>query len=157
MDQIERNIVDHVASIGWSVMQVAPSADGGDPQEWFAYTIGLPKSFGWPELVCFGLDVSDMQLMLNDAVEECRQRNLTPKAGIELVDVLEGYPVRLVNGDHIPSEYLGYALWFAQQSESGGSLDRLQLVWPDKSARFPADTDCDEDIKRLQTPLETLQ
>jgi Domain of unknown function (DUF4262) len=55
LNEIEQRIVDCVEEYGWYALSIAPRADSDDPEEWFTYTIGLPKSHGWPELICFGL------------------------------------------------------------------------------------------------------
>ena len=157
MEQFEKNIIDHVDSVGWSVIKVAPESGGDDPDEWFAYTIGLSKTFGWPELICFGLDLADMHQILNQAVEECRRRDISPTLGTELIDVLKGFPARLTEGDHISERYFGYALWFARQYGETVNLRRLQLVWPDAEGRFPDDPDCEVGVRLLQTPCETVQ
>ena len=155
LDHVEQKIVDDVGSTGWSIMAVAPRAESDDPEEWFAYTIGLQKTFGWPEIICFGQATDMMARMLNHAVEELRERHLEPVAGIELTEVLDDYPTRLTPNKNIPFNYLGFANWFAGHAGMANLPERLQLVWPDMDGRFPDDPNCNPDVVELQTPLGT--
>jgi len=154
LDSSEQQIVNDVERFGWHITMVAPRIDSNDPDQWFAYTIGLPKTFGWPELICFGLSTSLMGNLLNSAVAELRHRHLTPRPGLVLHDVAEGFPVRLEANPLIPKNYFGFANWFA--SYSGMPMPEwLQLFWPDKQGRFPSEPDCVPEVVQLQTPAES--
>ena len=155
IDPAEQNIIRHIKQYGWSVMKVSPGVDTDDPEEWFAYTIGLPNSFGWPELICFGLPTDVMGAMLNNAVAELRDRRLTPKPGLQLKEVAEGLPMRLEANPHIPRNYFGYANWFAGYSGKP-QPDWLQLLWPDKQGRFPGEPGCVPEVVRIQAPVAAI-
>ena len=155
LDHAEQKIVDDVERVGWSIMTVAPRTDSDDPEEWFAYTIGLQKTFGWPEIICFGLATDVMVTLLNSAVDELRERDLTPAAGIELTEVLNNYPARLAENPSIPFNYLGFANWFAPHAGMTEPPSRLQLMWPDRNGHFPDDPSCVPEVRQLQTPCET--
>jgi hypothetical protein len=158
LNKVEQNIVDHVERIGWSVMSVAPRADSDDPQEWFSYTIGLPKTFGWPEIICFGLDARLGHALLNDAVGQLKEDGLTPTHGLLLAKVIKGGNVRFVDAQRIPLSYLNSARWFAEHSGLGSEpLKRLQMLWPDEHGVFPDDPGCEAGVRGAQTPLELLQ
>ncbi len=135
-------------------MRISPSVDSDDTQEWFAYTVGLCKTFSWPELICFGLDQDTMHQMLNSAVEECRERGERPRSGVILKEVLSGFEVKLApisRWDWVPR--LGWARWLSDHYElQRDQFDRLQLLWPDKAGRFPDEPLCDEAVRKLQTP-----
>ncbi|MCW3798597.1 DUF4262 domain-containing protein [Sphingomonas sp. BN140010] len=151
-DPAEQNIIAHVRDHGWSIMKVAPATDSDDAEEWFAYTIGLPNTFGWPELICLGMDSDVVGPVLNNAVAELRDSKLTPTSGLQLHDVLNGSPVKLQANPQIPSNYLGYAKWFA--GHSGRDMPTwLQLLWPDKQGRFPGEAGCVTEVVQLQTPI----
>jgi len=155
LDHVEQKIVDDVERVGWSIMTVAPAADSDDPEEWFAYTIGLQKSFGWPEIICFGLATDAMVTMLNNAVAELRERGIVPAPGIELNQVVNDYSARLRENESIPFNYLGFANWFAKHAGMSEPPARLQLIWPDKNGYFPDDPRCVPEVRQLQTPYET--
>src|SRR5262245_3941664 len=94
LDEHEQKIVDVIGRVGWAVMRVSPNTGDEDPR-WFAYTIGLPVTFGWPELICFGLAVDGMAELLNDAVKELKTKQKEPAAGMLLTVVADGHPSRL--------------------------------------------------------------
>src|SRR5436190_972697 len=93
-DAADQRIIDIVGRVGWTVMEISPDEEDLNPR-WFAYTVGLCVTFGWPELICFGMNPHDMGTILNDAVEELKNKGISPIAGMELIDVLERFPVRL--------------------------------------------------------------
>ena len=155
MDKLDQEIIDRVEEFGWYAMSVAPAVDSDDPEEWFTYTIGLPKTFGWPELVCFGLDNEVSYGLFSDAIAECQAKGLTPADGLELTEVINGFPARLIDGSSIPDSYFGYASWYARLKGTRSPPERLQLWWPDKQGLFPDDADCSPEVVRMQTPLET--
>lgn len=131
LDTHEQRVMDVVDRVGWMVMKVSPNKGDQDPR-WFAYTIGLPRTFGWPELICFGLNTNIMQELLNNAVHELKSKAITPSAGVELTEVLNNFPTRLqVFPTTFFREHLGWAIWFADYH--GLTLEQfgcLQLCWP---------------------------
>jgi hypothetical protein len=154
MHPLEQRVIDTVNRVGWMVMKVSPNKGDRDPQ-WFAYTIGLPVTFGWPELICFGLALDVMMELLNNAVVELKRRPVLPSSGLVLTEVLENCPARL--GDFSPScfgEHLGWALWFAHlRGLKPEQFGCLQLLWPDKGGHFPFEANCDPEVCKLQTPI----
>jgi len=158
LDAHEQQVVDVVDRVGWMVMRVFPDRDDQDPR-WFAYTIGLAVTFGWPELICFGLDADVMQELLNNAVCELKGKGAPPSAGMELTEVMENFPARLqVFPKELFREHLGWAIWFAaHRGLAPAQFGCLQLWWPDKNGRFPADAGCDPEVRRCQSLLGRLQ
>ena len=156
LDEAEQEVVDNIARCGWHCMRVASTAD--DPiQTVFAYTIGLEHSFGWPELICFGLGPDVLHACLANAIDECRRKAISPQAGLVLAEVLEQYPCRLdaFSVDH-HSEHLGWAIWFARyQRRDPKAIRCLQLVWPDRDGRFPDDPACAKGARLLQQPVSS--
>jgi hypothetical protein len=148
-------VQETVERVGWAVLSVAPREGSDDPEEWFSYSIGLPKTFGWPELICFGLETETRNYIINDAVEECRKRSITPAPGVRLSAVIKDADVLLVEGSHIPETYLGSANWFARRSGAAAPVAYLQLLWPDIKGFFPGDDRCAPGVALEQAPLET--
>jgi hypothetical protein len=154
LDAHEQKVVDDVNRIGWAVMRVRPNEGDLDPR-WFAYTIGLAVTFGWPELICFDLDVDVAADLLNNAVEELKSKGTSPSLGMELTEVIENYRARLGS---FPKKFfldhLGWAIWFVDhRGIKPPQFDCLQLLWPDKGGRFPSDPRCDAGIRKIQTPV----
>ena len=64
----ERKVVSDIEEFGWHVVMI-PDDDEGPA---FAYSIGLFKSFGHPEVILFGLDLGVMHQIINLIGEEVR-------------------------------------------------------------------------------------
>ena len=90
-----------------------------DPvQTTFAYTVGLHHTHRWPELICLGLETDTLHKLLSNAIGELRSNSTSPKPGMILNDVAEGYPFRLIEfASSLMHRDLGWALWFARHTE----------------------------------------
>ncbi|MGN7823105.1 DUF4262 domain-containing protein [Chitinophaga sp. 22536] len=116
----------------------------------FAYTIGLHQRFNHPEIICFGLSLTLMKDLLNDACGEIKTGSaFTPNTFYN--GLLEDYPVHFLPVDpaYYP-HYLGTAGYFYQHQE----FPAIQLVWPDKQSRFPWEPDFNPDWRRKQPLLD---
>ena len=147
---IEQKIIDGVERSGWFAASYTPGP--GDPQEVFTYTIGLTKTAGWPEIICFGLDDERARGMLRDTIAECWERSARPADGLELTNVIKGMSVRLKRVDSLAAPYFAMADWYARHSGTAALSERLQLQWPDRDGRFPDDPDCDPAVREKQAP-----
>jgi hypothetical protein len=125
----ESKIISDVAKYGFHVATV-PS-DGYSPT--FAYTIGLYKTYGYPELICFGLNQDLLHSILWSG-KELLDKHPAPDQSLGYPDFIGDYDVRLLTVDKAwYNYYFGYGIWFNQ----GRNFPALQLVWPDKKALFP--------------------
>jgi hypothetical protein len=145
-DEIEKKLVSDVEGYGWHVIRIADDDEGPG----FAYSIGLFKSFGHPEIIVFGLDGMLMHRMINLIGEEIRQGRRFAD-GDAASGILEGYDVRFreVACRHY-HEHCGYARWFYQ----GDDFPVLQCLWPDKKGRFPTDTGFARALRPRQPSLD---
>ena len=150
----EKNMVEKIERYGWFALGVAPAIDSDDPEEWFTYTIGLPHTFGWPEFICFGLGSDISHALLTAAIDECTSKGLAPTADMILMDVIDGWPAKLIDGSHIPNSYVESASWFARHIGAKTPPDLLQLLWPDADGVFPDEVGCAERVRLVQTPVE---
>lgn len=142
--EFEKRILNDVEKYGFHVAMI--DTDGYSPS--FAYTIGLFKSYGYPELICFGLSLELLHSVLwagKELLDKQRNVDLT----LSYANFLEGYNVRLVsvNTSTYP-EYFGYAKWFYKNL----NFPILQIVWPDKQGVFPWQKDFNSHWK-CQQPL----
>lgn len=114
---------------GWHVVNVLPQE--GTPG--WSFTIGFHHSFGHPELVVFGLAAELAHPVLNNVGEDIR-RGQVYETEHEYSEILGGVlcMFRSVQ-QRWYKPFLGYALWFYGHS----AFPALQLIWPDKSQRFP--------------------
>jgi hypothetical protein len=123
-----------------------PEDDVGPP---FAYSVGLYRTFGNPEVIVLGLDLDLMHRMINMIGEEVRRGRRFADGGAAS-GILEGYDVRFhaVARRHYP-EHFGYTHWFYK----GDNFPALQCLWPDKQGRFPTDGDFAEPLRARQPLL----
>jgi hypothetical protein len=145
-DAAERQILSDVKEYGFHVALF--HGDGYSPS--FAYTIGLFKTYGYPELICFGLSLEVMQSMVWTGKELFDQQR-EPDLNVGHPDFLEGCDVRLLSVDKAWYEhYFGYGRWFY----AGWDFPVRQIVWPDKQALFPWDAGFNPDWKFKQPLLD---
>jgi hypothetical protein len=150
MNPVEQQIIDGVEKNGWFVVSYVPGPD--EPEEWFSYTVGLTKTAGWPEIICFGLDEERATDLLRNTIGECWQRRIQPAAGVQLTTVLHGKYARLRSQAFLQHPYFAMADWYAEHTGTPRMSERLQLLWPDDAGRFPDDFTCDPKVRELQTP-----
>jgi hypothetical protein len=147
-DAREEFIQRHVNDTGWAV-QLVTNDEGEDLPE-FAYTIGLYRNYKQPELIMLGLELATMHDILNLCGERVKAGESLPLES-PMEQVLEGCPVRFraVRAPESYAEHLGYALWFYD----GPEFPVVQLIWPDKTGRFPDDPTTSEEFRKLQPLL----
>jgi hypothetical protein len=123
-------ILNNIEKFGCHLALLEPE----DDLPGFAYSIGLYKKFGHPEIICFGLKTEVLGAVLNHACDLI-------KAGEKLLPgnlysgFLEGYDIQFVEVEKdYYQNYVGYGGWFYDMSFD---FPLLQLVWPDKQHKFP--------------------
>ena len=140
----EKMITETIAKYGWQVSMI--ESDGYSPS--IAYTIGLTKSYGHPELIIIGLGTQLMGELLNIAGDRIKngQRMQLDKV---YDDFINGYNCKFIPmHKEYYSDYLGYGIWF----NKGLDFEVYQLVWPNKNGEFPWDKGNDDDFD-LRQPL----
>jgi hypothetical protein len=128
-EETERKIRENIEKFGCHIVLIEP--DNYLPG--FAYSIGLYKNYGHPEIICFGLSKELLGSLINTAQDLIKEgQKLTTDTLYS--DFLEDFDVQFlkVDKEHLP-DYMGYARWFYQSCD----FPVLQLVWPDKESRFP--------------------
>ena len=153
VNSTEQMMVEGVEQNGWFVVDYAPRVDSDDPDEFFSYTVGLAKSAGWPELICFGLPEQQARSLLTNALADCWKNETVPRDGLDLNEVVQGFAARLVTFDATAPRYFHFADWYADQVGIAPPA-RLQLLWPDRAGVLPNDDRCAPDVRDAQTPSE---
>ena len=143
----KENILKHVETYGCHLALL--ESDGYLPA--FAYSIGLFENYQHPELIVFGMPTEVMGIILNYLRDEIKSGK-SFVTGQTYEDVLEGYEVQFleVNKDNYP-EYFGYGAWYYNNSFD---FPALQLVWPDKEAKWPWEEGFNEKWKFKQPLLD---
>jgi hypothetical protein len=144
-DEHDRKLLADVERHGWHVLGIEEDEEGPG----FAYSVGMYRSFGHPEVIVFGLPVRVMHQIINTVGEAARSGERFEHLD-ESGDVLDGYNVafRTVERRHY-REYLGYARWFYR----GDDFPALQCVWPDRQHRYPWHAEAGPDFARRQPVL----
>src|SRR5437868_12056075 len=126
-DDHDRQLLADVEKHGWHVIRVKEDEEGPA----FAYSVGLHRSFGHPEVIVFGLPLRVMHQIVNAVGEEVRSGERFEHLD-ESGEILEGYHVAFRTVERRQyADYLGYALWFYR----GDGFPALQCLWPDSDHR----------------------
>lgn len=138
----DRKLLADVEEFGWHVINVLEDEEGPP----FSYTVGLFRRFAHPEVVVVGLPSKAAHPILNivgGAVRDGRHF----VAGQSYDDFVNGYAAtfRVVPPEKYPP-YLGYAMWFYD----GPEFPVLQLVYPDRWARWPWEDGVDPAFRERQ-------
>lgn len=143
---LEERCVADVAEYGLHVVEVSAEADSPA----FAYTVGLYRTFGRPEVIMFGLGLDTMHRLLNDLADAIREGHALD-AGDVSDRLLDGYDVTFRT---VPKRqyaaYLGWANWF----NDGHEYPTLQMIYPDRERRWPWTDGVAESFRRNQPVLE---
>ncbi|BAL88238.1 hypothetical protein AMIS_30180 [Actinoplanes missouriensis 431] len=128
----------------WSVLGVAED----DEFPGWAYTVGLTHSHGLAELAMFGLAVDDLQHWVSTLAAAMTSGRVAPAAS-PIDPAVLGLPVHLRPMDPSWHEPLfGMAHHFYQ----GSHFRVRQIVWADRSGRYPWDDGVTEQSREGQPP-----
>ena len=142
MDHIRRKVVDDIATHGWHVIKVLEDESGPG----FAYTIGLFRSYGHPEVIAFGLLLDRLHGFRNLVGDDAKsgRRHFAEEL---TEDLIEGYQCAFIE---FPERAYGNFLGQALAYYDGERFPALQFVWPDKDRKFPWESGVDPEIRALQ-------
>lgn len=142
MDEIDRQVIDDIAQYGWHVIQVAEDDEGPG----FAFTIGLYRSFGHPEVIITGLPLDVMLVILNTIGDSLRA-DTRFEAGGTYDTLLEGYDCTF---RRVPKEQYREFLGTAMRYYKSTDFPCLQCIWPDRAGRWPWDPEASESFRAVQ-------
>jgi Domain of unknown function (DUF4262) len=125
----EEKCEEDIQRYGLHVLKVA----GGNDWPEFAYSVGLFESYDHPEVIVLGLPSDVAHHILNALADVIRSgKRFGPEDETE--DLLEGYSCKFLA---VPFEqmfaHFGWAIWYYD----GRAFPVLQLVYPDRSGRWP--------------------
>lgn len=144
--EAEEAIRHHVEQNGYYLGLLEPE----DFLPGFAFSIGLYKNYGHPEIICFGLTVDNMAEILTGICETVKKgATYVPDKSYD--DILADHDVRFLRADKsYYADYVGYACWYYE----GHEFPLLQLVWPDRDRKFPWEDGFDAELKFNQPLLD---
>lgn len=143
---MDQKISSDINTFGWTVLLVEET----DYLPSFAFTLGLWKTWGHPELICFGLPVNTLQQVLNTAGELIKN-GAQLQTDKSYDDFFEQSEVRVLQVDKENlGDYFGYALDYYKTE----SLPALQLVWQDRKQLFPWEEGFEQEFRYRQPLLD---
>ena len=142
----EETTASHIEKYGLSVIVV----EATDYLPSFAYSIGLWKKHGHPEIISFGFTPETLHAIINNAAD-------IVKAG-EKIEVTKGYDnifekgnAQFVMVDPLNiGDYFGYAIDFYGTRD----FPAMQLVWQDRQGKFPWENGFEEEFTYKQPLLD---
>ncbi len=144
--ETEKAIKENVKKYGWYIAQFFAT----DYLPSFAYTIGLWKNYGHPEIISFGFTIETLGAILNIAGEKIKSgeairtshayQHFFNSAKIQFI------PVQI---EYLP-DYFGYGIWYNKDKP----FPALQLVWSDRYDRFPWEADFEKEFIYRQPLLD---
>ena len=143
--RVEDNINKHIKESGWFVAMF----DRTNYLPSFAYTIGLWKNYGHPELIVFGLTTETLHEVLNIGGEKIKQgKKLETDTLTD--DFFQNSKSILIEVDQSNiKDYFGYAIEFY-----GKQFPAFQIVWTDRSDHFPWEEGYEDEFKYQQPLLD---
>jgi hypothetical protein len=146
-DDADRRFLAIIERFGWHITLVGSE----DESPGFAYSTGIYKLTGQPELIVFSLPRDVSQFTINEYGLRAKAGR-GPIAGDLCDGFLKGHRVTFISADapDRDSEYTTWASWFYDRR----SFPVLQLVYPDtRSGAFPWQPGYREDWRDLQPLL----
>jgi hypothetical protein len=136
-----------IETYGWHVTNVF-NREGDSGPEW-SYSTGLFHSCAHPEVVIFGLELNNMQKIIN-RIGDLVKNGSKFEPGNEYFEILAGYGCRFreLSVVHYRS-YLGWSIWFYERDP----FPVLQCFWPDKEGRYPWQPECSPAVVARQPLL----
>ena len=141
-DQTEKNIKQY----GLTVMII--EATNYLPA--FAYSIGLWKTYGHPEIICFGLTTKTLHTLINNVAEFVKKGQVitTNRSYDEFVN--NAYTMFVSVDRNYLNHYFGTAINYYGSDQ----FPALQFVWTDRNNKFPWEDNFEEEFKYRQPLLD---
>ena len=136
-----------VETNGWALEPVAARADTDPPVPGYAYSIGFPEAFGFPEVVVLGLTPSTANDLVAVVADLLRGGTEIP-VGVELQGVLDGELrcMFLPLDDDVAHAMLPTArAW-----RKGAAFPAVQMLWPDRNGFLPTEPGFDRRLAAAQ-------
>jgi len=132
---------------GWAVEPVAPRTDVEPPVPGYAYTIGFPEAFGFPEVVVFGLTPVAASGLL-DLVADLLGGGTEIPLGVALTGLYDN-DLRCV---FAPVDMDAWSELFEVGTawRRGSAVEMAQLLWPDRNGFLPTEPGFDRRVAPAQ-------
>lgn len=132
---------------GWALEPVPARHDVDPPVPGYAYSIGFPERFSFPEVVVFGLTPAAANGLVELVADLLAGGTVIP-VGTELVGLFDN-DLRCafvpISADVVAS-LLGTAVAWRR----GGAFEAVQLLWPDRNGFLPTEVGFDRRLVAAQ-------
>jgi hypothetical protein len=146
-DAADVRLIKNVIECGCHI--VAVEKEVGHPE--FAYSVGLYLNYLQPEVIMVEMDRAIAGKAINGIATHLKSGHILT-CGVPYDGFHESGPLmfrELRMTDH--TEELGFAIWFYCSRSRGLTFPVYQAMWPDRTGRFPSETQCDPRVVRAQT------
>ncbi len=138
---------------GWALEPVLPRSDVDPPVPAYAYTIGFPAAFGFPEVLLFGLTPVASNGLVSLVADMLRGGTEIP-LGTELVGLFDN-DLRCVFAPVDLEEWGGFTqvatAWYR-----GADYEVVQLLWPDRNGFLPNEIGYDQRMVLAQPVIGVI-
>ena len=136
-----------IETAGWAIELVAARTDVDPPVPGYAYTIGFPDSFGFPEVLIFGLTPVAARGLFDLVADLLRSGTEVP-IGVELVGLFDN-ELRCMFAP-IDLTQWGALVEVAVAWHRGPTFSIVQLLWPDRNGFLPTEAGFDRRVSTAQ-------
>lgn len=136
-----------IETAGWALEPVAPRTDVDPPVPGYAYTIGFPAAFGFPEVLIFGLTPVAARGLFDLVAGMLRDGTEIP-IGVELVGLFDN-DLRCVFAP-VDLDLWGGLTEVAAAWYRGAPYQVVQLLWPDRNGFLPTEAGFDQRVRTAQ-------
>lgn len=149
MNAGEQKALDDIEKHGLHIINVMEEGD----LPLFAYSIGIEKSLGQPELIVVGLK----RQLAGSVINKCYRQmaaGLTIDPGAMVADLIDGFGCRI--GAVAPAhfdEYMGWALWLYD----GPNFRARQIIFPNTAGAWPWEKEANEWFRNWQPLLAGIE
>jgi hypothetical protein len=136
-----------IETSGWALEPVPAQMDVQPPIPPYAYTIGFPAAFAFPDIIVFGLTPVAIRGLIDLVADLLRNGTQIPLA-VELVGLFDNdlrsvfAPVDLDEWGHLVQVA---AAWYR-----GEPFELVQLLWPDRNGFLPTEPGFDQRVVAAQ-------
>lgn len=143
-----------IETSGWALEPVAADHESLPPRPGYAYSIGVPSTFGFPEIAVFGLTPVAVKGLVDLVLEQIHAGVDIP-LGVPLVGLFDN-DLRCVFAPVDLDEH-GALFETARRWHGGARFDMVQLLWPDRSGWLPFESGFDPMLSRAQPVIGRVE
>jgi len=136
-----------IETAGWAIEPVPARTDVDPPVPGYAYTIGFPEAFGFPEVLIFGLTPVAARGLFGLVADLLRGGTEVP-IGVELVGLFDNdlrcmfAPIDLAQWSDLVEVAVAW--------HRGPTFGVVQLLWPDRNGFLPTEAGFDRRVSTAQ-------